>query len=219
MADPAFTVVPDSLPQAGGAAGALPIAGQPQPALRSDAVRNRERVLCAARRVVEQHGANGLTMDAVAHEAGVGKGTVFRRFGDRSSLLHALIDEDERRFQDRVLGGPPPLGPGAPAHERLQAYGDALLDHLDLHKDLLAEAEGPSPEIAHPVELAKRMHLSYLLREIGHPPQTAAALAAALQGFLSGSRVYRLRSIEGFELDDLRAAWRVLAAGVAQPAA
>lgn len=214
MAEPAFTIVPDPLPQAG---GSLPVAGQPAPAMRSDAVRNRERVLCAARRVVERDGACGLTMDAVAQEAGVGKGTVFRRFGDRGSLLRALIDEDERRFQDAVLTGPPPLGPGATPAERLLAYGDALLGHLDLHRDLLAEAEGPSPEIAHPVEVAARMHLAHLLRGVGHPPETAAVIAAALQGFLSGARVHRLRTIEGFTLEDLRAAWRVLAAGVAPP--
>ena len=39
-------------------------------------------------------------MDDVAAEAGVGKGTLYRRFGDRSSLLRALIDEPERDFQE-----------------------------------------------------------------------------------------------------------------------
>jgi AcrR family transcriptional regulator len=53
-------------------------------------------------------------MDAVAAEAGVGKGTLFRRFGDRAGLAVALLDERERDLQAAVLSGPPPLGPGAP---------------------------------------------------------------------------------------------------------
>ena len=53
-------------------------------------------------------------MEAVACEAGVGKGTLFRRFGDRASLFHALIDDRERDFQEAFIRGPAPLGPGAP---------------------------------------------------------------------------------------------------------
>ncbi|MDO9354397.1 MAG: TetR/AcrR family transcriptional regulator, partial [Solirubrobacteraceae bacterium] len=94
------------------APAALPQVDGPPPPLRADAQRNRERVLCAAARLIETSGAAGLTMEGVAEEAGVGKGTVFRRFGDRSSLLRALLDEEERRLQDAVIAGPPPLGPG-----------------------------------------------------------------------------------------------------------
>ena len=53
-------------------------------------------------------------MDQVAAAAGVGKGTLFRRFGDKSGLAAALLDARERVLQEAVLFGPPPLGPGAP---------------------------------------------------------------------------------------------------------
>ena len=53
-------------------------------------------------------------MDAVAAEAGVGKGTLFRRFGDRASLARAVISEYESQLQDELIRGAAPLGPGAP---------------------------------------------------------------------------------------------------------
>jgi len=49
-----------------------------------------------------------MTMDAVASAAGVGKGTVFRRFGDRAGLTVALLDDYMLEFQDAFLSGPPP---------------------------------------------------------------------------------------------------------------
>ncbi|MFF4275261.1 TetR family transcriptional regulator [Streptomyces sp. NPDC001536] len=58
-------------------------------------------------------------MEAVAKEAGVGKGTFFCRFGDRAGLMLVLVDEAEAEFQEAHTSGPPPLGPGAPAVDRL----------------------------------------------------------------------------------------------------
>ena len=74
----------------------LPAAGRPRPE-RADAARNRERVLAAARRLFAERGVDAVTMEAVARAAGVAKGTVFHRFGDRAGLALALLDEHERR--------------------------------------------------------------------------------------------------------------------------
>lgn len=62
--------------------------------LRRDAERNRERILCAARVVFAERGLTA-TMDEIAHEAGVGVGTVYRRFPEKELLIDAL-------FEDRV---------------------------------------------------------------------------------------------------------------------
>jgi AcrR family transcriptional regulator len=195
----------------------LPLVDGPPPPLRADARRNRERVICAAARVVERDGAAALTMEAVAEEAGVGKGTVFRRFGDRSSLLRALVDEEERRLQDAVLSGPPPLGPGADPLERLLAFGDARLDHLVRHGELLSAAEErPTPAASeqHPVMIASRVHVMHLLRLAGHGPECSGVLSSALLAFLSGSQVHQLTATEGHDEATLRHAWQTLATGV-----
>lgn len=113
-----------------------------EPCLRADAARNRARLLDAAARLVAEHGAAGVTMEAVAAAANVGKGTVFRRFGDRTGLLTALLDHSERNFQAAFLGGPPPLGPGSEPAERLRAFGVAYLRRAIEELDLLLAAEG-----------------------------------------------------------------------------
>src|SRR5262245_50164344 len=90
----------------------LPLAGQP-PGERADAARNRRALLRAAKTIMVDEGADALCMDRVAAAAGVGVGTVYRRFGDRAGLAYALLDDEEQQFQAEFLFGPPPLGPGA----------------------------------------------------------------------------------------------------------
>lgn len=125
----------------------------PRPRERADAARNRVAVLDAAARLFAEHGVDGVTMDAVAAAAGVGKGTVFRRFGDKAGLALALLDERERELQDAILFGPAPLGPGEPsgpagpaaARARLAAFAEAYLDYALDHLDLLRMSETSSP--------------------------------------------------------------------------
>lgn len=118
----------------------LPVLGS-EPHERADAARNRRRILAAAERLFAQRGVRCTSMDAIAAEAGVGKGTLFRRFGDRATLALAVLDESERALQDAILSGPPPLGPGAPPRERLVAFGEAMLDRMEAHGDLVLDAE------------------------------------------------------------------------------
>ena len=105
----------------------LPLLGEPAPE-RRDAARNREALLVAAEALIEHCGIDGVTMDAVAAAAGVGKGTVFRRFGSREGLMAALLNFSETEWQASVISGPPPLGPGAPPMERLLAFGRSRLE-------------------------------------------------------------------------------------------
>src|SRR3954464_15733201 len=124
--------------------GTLPLLDAPRPE-RADAARNRRRVLDAAAALFAERGVDGISMDDVARAAGVGKGTLFRRFGDRQGLLVALLDEAERRLQDALLHGPPPLGRGAPAEARLLAFLEAYVDVLEDRGDIVGASERSSP--------------------------------------------------------------------------
>ena len=66
--------------------------------LRKDAERNRRRILDAARELFAQRGLEA-TLNDVAHHAGVGVGTVYRRFPDKSELIDSLFEED---FEEMV---------------------------------------------------------------------------------------------------------------------
>ena len=111
---------------------------------RADAVRNRLHLLATARGMLAEQGADKLTMDVLAERADLGKGTVFRRFGTRAGIFQALLDDDERAFQEHVLSGPPPLGPGATPLDRLIAYGRARVGFLIGHREIARAAlDGP----------------------------------------------------------------------------
>jgi AcrR family transcriptional regulator len=118
----------------------LPVLGAPVRE-RADAARNRIRVLEAAEALFAERGVDAVTMDDVAGAAGVGKGTLYRRFGDKGGLAMALLDERERELQERILTGPPPLGPGAGPADRLGAFVAAYLDLLDRQLDLVLLSE------------------------------------------------------------------------------
>jgi AcrR family transcriptional regulator len=137
---------------------------------RADAARNRVAILEAAERLVAADSAEAVTMDQVACAARVGKGTLFRHFGDRCGLMRALLDERERGFQEDFIRGAPPLGPGAPARERLVAFGERMLDHVEIQGDLLVEAEhgAPGERLRHNVYAAYRAHLTALLGASGY---------------------------------------------------
>ncbi|WP_299534317.1 TetR/AcrR family transcriptional regulator [uncultured Streptomyces sp.] len=145
----------------------LPLAGH-EPQERADAARNRVRLLEAASRLVAERGAEHVTMEAVAAAAQVGKGTVFRRFGDRVGLMMALLDHAESEFQQAMLSGPPPLGPGAPPVERLGAFGVGTVRHLMTYMDLYVQADGcATRRYTTPSRIVRASHVLTLLREAG----------------------------------------------------
>jgi AcrR family transcriptional regulator len=157
------------------------------PAERADAARNRQHLLATAREMLAELGPDQITMDALAERSGLGKGTVFRRFATRAGIFQALLDDAERAFQQQVLSGPPPLGPGAPPADRLIAYGRArvrfLIAHLDIARSTLDgrqrfPAGDPTP--------LSRTHIRMLLRQIDLGPANLDLLAVQLTAALDG---------------------------------
>ncbi len=128
------------------AAGDLQVDARPAaaPRRRADSERNRAQILAAAERLFAEGDPRTVTMDRIAKAAGVGRATLYRSFPDPSSVAVALLDEHERLLQGQLVYGPPPLGPGAPAGERLAAFYLAMLDLLEKHLPLALGAEtGP----------------------------------------------------------------------------
>jgi len=154
---------------------------------RADAARNRRLLLATAREMLAEQEADKLTMDALAERAGLGKGTVFRRFRSRAGIFQALLDDDERAFQEQVLSGPPPLGPGAPALDRLIAYGRARTDFLIGHREIARGAlDGRETVPAGSQSPMSREHIRFLLGQLslgsGDLDVLATQLTAALDG-------------------------------------
>jgi AcrR family transcriptional regulator len=189
---------------------ALPVVSS-DPCERADAARNRARILAAAQRLFETQGVETVSMDAIAAAAGVGKGTVFRRFGDRAGLVHALLDEKERAFQDALIRGEPPLGPGAPPADRLVAFGYGVLDRLEEHGDMLLAAEtgGRWVRFNAPVYASYRAHVAMLVRQ-ADPRLDAEYVSESLLAPLGADLFLYLRRVRGMDLARIAAGYEQL---------
>lgn len=182
----------------------LPLLDAPPPE-RRDAARNREALMCAAAALVAEHGAEAVTMDAVAARAGVGKGTVFRRFESRSGLMAALLDQSETDWQASVISGPAPLGPGAPPRERLLAFGRSRIEVTLGHADLIRAAGHTGPRSFAAYSFTA-MHVRYLLAELGVSgdlPLLTTAILAPLEIPILDQQV----RIEAYPIDRVYEGW------------
>jgi AcrR family transcriptional regulator len=139
----------------------------------------------------------------------VGKGTVFRRFGSRAGLMAALLDQVESDWQASVIGGPPPLGPGAPPRERLMAFGRSRLEQSILGAALIrAAASAPTRNYA--VYAFAATHVRYLLDEL-EVAGDIALLATALLAPLELVILEQQLEIEGMQVERIIAGWQDLA--------
>uniref|UniRef100_A0AAU3GQJ6 TetR/AcrR family transcriptional regulator n=1 Tax=Streptomyces sp. NBC_01401 TaxID=2903854 RepID=A0AAU3GQJ6_9ACTN len=160
----------------------------PERKQRADATRNREAVLAAADALFARSDSpRSVSMDEVAAAAGVGKGTLFRRFGDRTGLIQALYEARVQPLREAVESGPAPLGPTTPPLERVPALLDAMLSFKMDNRHLsmaLEEAGSGSPYAAGHYT---RWHgaLEEMLQQI---PATAATAGFTAHALLAATR-------------------------------
>jgi AcrR family transcriptional regulator len=195
----------------------IPLAmAEQDPRERRDAAANRLRILEAARRLLADHGPEALTMDAVAAAAGVGKGTLFRRFGNRAGLAAALVDGEMRDFQNRFLHGPPPLGPGAPPRERLEAFVVALLEHYAENLPVAVLAAHELDQYGSQVMNALLFHARTLVRQID-PELDDHIVAAMILSAIAPPLIIDSRR-RGLETETLQASALALLRGITREA-
>ncbi|NUS94547.1 MAG: TetR/AcrR family transcriptional regulator [Nocardia sp.] len=153
-----------------------------RPRERADAARNRTKVLTAAAELFAARDPRSVTMDDIAKAAGVGRGTLYRRYPDTVSIAQALLDEHERALQERLLRGDPPLGPGAAAGDRLAAFYRAMVELLEAHTPLVLGAEQGEKRFATGAYGFWRAHVRTLLTHanIGEPDTLVDILLAPL---------------------------------------
>jgi AcrR family transcriptional regulator len=183
---------------------------------RADAQRNRRAILQATEELLTRHRPEQISMELVATAAGVGKGTVFHRFGSRMGLMLALVEDRAFALHEAVTSGPPPLGPGAEPRERLLAFLDGIVDVVARNKGLLAAlghavttTQKPEPDSrsAHPVYSFWHGHITELL--VAQRPELDTELVAhILLSTLSSDPILRL--LERGEGDRLAKSFRTI---------
>ncbi|MEU0149898.1 TetR/AcrR family transcriptional regulator [Streptomyces sp. NPDC006288] len=157
---------------------------------RKDAARNRQSVLAAADALFARcESPEGVTSAAIAAEAGVGKGTLFRAFGDRPGLLRALYEARLEPLREAVETGPPPLGPTTAPRRRVPALLDTLLCFKLDNRSLMLALEESGSSSPYQADHYERWHglLDTLLGQIPGLTDsdfTAHALLAAIRADL-----------------------------------
>lgn len=174
---------------------------------RKDAARNREAVLAAADALfARSESPEEITMADIAAAAGVGKGTLFRAFGDRPGLLRALYETRLEPLGEAIETGPPPLGPATPPRERVPALLDAVLCFKLDNRRLAMALEESGSNSPYQAEHYERWHrlLQAVLDQLPGLPDTDFT-AHALLATTRADLVEHLAEKERLPRDRMRA--------------
>jgi AcrR family transcriptional regulator len=176
---------------------------------RKDAARNRAALLAAADDLFARcTSPEAVTMADIAEAAGVGKATLFRAFGDRTGLIHALYEARLEPIREAVECGEPPLGPAAPPLKRVPALLDAVLCFKLDNRHLSLALEGTGSDSPYRAEHYERWHrmLRSLLEQIpGFTDQVSAFAAHALLAATRADLVEHLVGDEQLDREQARA--------------
>jgi AcrR family transcriptional regulator len=114
---------------------------------RRDAAEHRRQVLAAAVRLFGERGVEAVTMDEIAQAACVGKGTLYRRYADKSQLVLALMDACVQRLQDQVTAALQQASSSASAIGQVEAVLGCMVAWVEEHVSWLGvlsdQAAGP----------------------------------------------------------------------------
>jgi AcrR family transcriptional regulator len=120
------------------------MAASPPLALRADAERNRTRIVEAARCVVSRDGAEA-RMDAIAREAGVGVGTVYRRFPTKEALVASVLEDFAATTLDGIAHAGAAPDPWTAFEDSLHALAANLAENRGLLDALEPEVRRSPP--------------------------------------------------------------------------
>lgn len=137
----------------------------PNKPIRADAARNKRLLLDTAQRLFNEQGVAAVTMSAIAKEAEVGKGTLYRHFADKADLCHALLDEDMRDFQQKTLEY---MRHHTDALESLRWFLEQAAIYVVEHNNLLIEVAnlGGVDMLSHPAHIWWRQTIVGLLSRL-----------------------------------------------------
>jgi AcrR family transcriptional regulator len=193
---------------------------------RRDAAANRVLILETADSLFARHGIANVTMADIAQAAKVGKGTLYRRFGNKAELALALLDTQMHDFQEATLSRlRQQVKQGLSKLEQLDQFLDALVYFTDRHNPLLCVVQsegllaGMTEQDLQQPHFWQHMTISGLLQgaisDGDLPPDLDVAyMADALLATLNASLFRFQREGREFSLERISAGLRRLAAGL-----
>jgi len=153
---------------------------------RRDAAENRRRILSAAQRLFDRHGVEQVSMNQIAAEAGIGPGTLYRRYRNKSELcLDLNKDNLVRLFEE--LETYLTQHRSRPADERLKGTLDRFIAFREKKAQLLkgvddsAMATRPKEQSWNPMEELRRKFAGLFEEMAEDGPATAPRSASLFQ--------------------------------------
>jgi len=176
-------------------------------AQRSDARRNRELVIVAARKRMAREGLDA-QMEDIARDAGVGVGTVYRHFTTKDELIEALAFDRFERLRDAALSALAVEDPGEAFETfireaaRIQTEDRALSEVLTSHPEVMTPAAEAVDMLGLTAKILARAQRAGAIRRDARPediPMMMCALAGTFKGPFTNTDRY-----VGIVLDGLR---------------
>lgn len=142
---------------------------------RADAVHNRALLLDTAQELFRENGVDAVSMTAIAQAAGVGKGTLYRHFENKTELCQALLDSDQQSLQNRTLSH---LRTHSDPLDNLRWFVAEVLAFINRNYNFLSTAE-LTQFLEHPAHIWWRRTIAKLLEQL-HPPGDVEYIADVL---------------------------------------
>ncbi|MFQ5435321.1 MAG: TetR/AcrR family transcriptional regulator [Anaerolineae bacterium] len=193
---------------------------------RRDAAANRRLILATAEKLFAEKGVAEVNMADIAEAAGVGKGTLYRRFANKAELSLALMDTQMKEFQESILERLRQMSvQGIPKLQQLDQFLDALVYFVDRHAPLLCEVQrgglldGISEGDLQRPHFWQHMTISGLLQaamDDGELPDDLDVIyiADALLAMLNSNMLRFQQEGRGFSLERISAGLRHMAAAL-----
>lgn len=168
---------------------------------RADAVQNRAEIIAAAQRLFAEHGVHNVSMTQIACEAGVGKGTLYRHFRNKSDVCYALMDNEQQSFQNRTFEHLRTTSdtPSESLLWFLEVLAGFVADHIDL---LFAAYQDRLPDegiqLAHPAHHWQWLTILGLLNQMSLDADTEY-LADVLYTLLDPRTYFFQRQVRGYD--------------------
>lgn len=181
--------------------------------IRADAARNRRRLLTAAETLFHQQDIAEVTMSAIAKEAEVGKGTLYRHFEDKVAICHAMLDEDMRAFQQATLDY---LRRHPDPYTGLRWFFEQAARYVVAHNALLIEVsnQGGADVLNHPAHVWWRQTIVGMLSRMDLDADVPY-LADMFYVMLDVQTIRFQRQTQGYDLERIVAGLHMLLDSIA----
>lgn len=167
---------------------------------RSDALQNRADILDVARNLFTEHGIEKVSMSQIARQAEVGKGTLYRHFRNKPDLCLALLDSEQRGFQDYTIHHM--RTSQASPIENLTWFLQQLCNFTERNLEILYEARAgrldeSAVNLDHPAHHWQWQTIAGLMRQI-NPKIDAEYFADAVYIMLDAGNYHFQRYVRGY---------------------